>query len=83
MSEQINDEWQRLVANGILHQAFMTGEAQRQELLRPSVVFRPKISKDGDQWIALYGENLQDGVAGCGDTPDQAMHAFDLAWVSK
>jgi hypothetical protein len=35
---------------------------------------------DGDQWCALYGENLQDGVAGFGDTPEKAMYAFDAAW---
>lgn len=29
--------------------------------------------KDGDQWCALYGENLQEGIAGFGDTPYNAM----------
>lgn len=28
--------------------------------------------KDGDQWCALYGANLQDGIAGFGNTPFQA-----------
>jgi len=36
----------------------------------PHVLMRPKLSIDGDQWCALYGENLQDGVAGFGDSPD-------------
>ena len=31
-------------------------------------------------WIALYGENLQTGVVGCGATPAEAMNEFDLAW---
>ena len=46
----------------------------------PSAVYRPALSIDGDQWCALYGENLQEGVAGFGDTPAKAMAAFDAAW---
>lgn len=51
--------------------------------IQPSVLFRPKIYIDGDQWCALYGENLQDGVAGFGDSPCHAMMAFDAAWLEK
>jgi len=47
---------------------------------RPSVLYRPGLTLDGDQWCALYGENLQDGVAGFGDSPELAMQAFDAAW---
>jgi hypothetical protein len=53
------------------------------EMVRPSAIYRPAISIDGNQWCALYGENLQDGVAGFGDTPEAAMAAFDKAWHEK
>lgn len=53
------------------------------EMARPSTVMRPAISIDGNQWCALYGENLQDGVAGFGDSPSEAMSAFDKAWHEK
>ncbi len=46
----------------------------------PSVLFRPKLYKDGDQWCALYGENIAVGCAGFGPTPAAAMAAFDDAW---
>ena len=49
-------------------------------MTRPSVLYRPAISLDGNKWCALYGENLQDGVAGFGDTPEEAMQDFDAAW---
>lgn len=49
---------------------------------RPSVLYRPTISIDGNQWCALYGENLQDGVAGFGDSPALAMEDFDANWVA-
>lgn len=50
------------------------------EMQRPSVLFRPILSKDGDSWCALYGNNLQEGFAAFGETPDKAMRAFDAAW---
>lgn len=49
----------------------------------PSAVYRPKLSIDGDQWYALYGENLQDGVAGFGSSPAEAMAAFNKAWFES
>lgn len=50
------------------------------ELQRPSAVYRPRIFVDSAHWCALYGENLQDGVAGFGKSPAEAMDAFDAAW---
>lgn len=44
------------------------------------VRMRPRVFPDGTAWCCLYGDNLQEGVAGFGDTPAQACHAFDLAW---
>ncbi len=53
------------------------------EQQRPSVLYRPALMVDGTKWCALYGENLAEGVAGFGDTPAEAMHEFDKAWVSE
>jgi hypothetical protein len=50
---------------------------------RPSAVFRPALSIDGDQWCALYGDDLQNGVAGFGRSPVEAMTDFDNAWHRK
>lgn len=52
----------------------------RSEYERPFVVMRPSMSIDGNQWLALYGENIQEGVAGFGDSPYLASIAFDKAW---
>ncbi len=49
------------------------------EYQRPSVLFRPKLFVDGNQWCALYGED-HSGVAGFGDTPKDAMMDFDKQW---
>lgn len=58
-------------------------EDHAAEFSRPSVLFRPDISIDGDKWLALYGKNLQDGVAGFGDSPAGAMADFDDNWCRK
>lgn len=66
------------------HYVFMASEAIKEsanEYLRPSVLYRPKLFIDGDQWCALYGDNLQEGVAGFGKTPAAAMQAFDHVWT--
>ena len=53
------------------------------EHTRPSVLYRPALLIDGDQWCALLGDNLHDGVAGFGDTPADAMAAFDQAFLKE
>lgn len=42
---------------------------------------QPKFSKDGNQFCYLYGENLQVGIAGFGDTPAQALRKFYEAFM--
>lgn len=49
----------------------------------PSVVMRPTLLRDGDQWCALYGANIQEGVCGFGASPALACEAFDKAWREK
>ncbi len=67
------------------HHAMQAAESIRQaasEYERPSVIMRPRLYPDGNQWCALYGENLQEGVAGYGISPNDAMRAFDKAWYA-
>ncbi len=79
-------EWSEIAANGIIHEARMAfGEyaAAAWEQSRPSVLYRPALSADGNMWCALLGDNLQEGVAGFGETPDAAMRAFDKAFAEE
>lgn len=82
----LNEDYQSMAANAIAHAASMAGEAWQQTAYdhsRPSVIWKPQLSLDGNQWCARYGDNLQDGVAGFGDSPNEAMHAFDAEWIKK
>lgn len=44
---------------------------------------KPRITKDGNQWCCLYGDNLQDGIAGFGDTPISAILDFNKAMYNN
>ena len=86
MSQLFDAELQNCMMNAIIYEASMSSVAIQEsasEHARPSAVFRPSISVDGNQWCALYGDNLQDGVAGFGDSPDDAMADFDRNWKAK
>lgn len=70
------------VINAQLNAAIESGIAAREQR-RPFVLLRPDVFLDGNQWCALYGENLQMGVAGFGNTPDEASRAFDDEWHQR
>ena len=75
-----------MAASAICHAADMAKIAWQEaawERQRPSVLFSPTLTRDGNQWCALYGENLMEGVAGFGDTPAKAMWEFDAAWMNE
>lgn len=82
----INEQDSNMAANAICHSASMVQESFQQvayEQMRPSVLFKPRLYPDGNQWCALLGEDLQAGVCGFGDSPAEAMYAFDKAWATK
>ena len=54
-----------------------------QEMQRPSVLLRPKLSLDGNAWCVLLGDNLMEGLAAFGKTPDEAMRNFDVAYYKQ
>lgn len=82
MNEQ--DYWmnranQDTVNNNLTLEAQMNYWALKQDLAIAESL-RPRITKDGNQWCVLYGDNLQEGIAGFGDTPHLAILDFNKAW---
>ena len=70
----------------IQHAAFRVGQAAEnlsQQIAAYHAtwwsVLKPKLTKDGDMWCALLGDNLQEGVSGFGKTPADALFAFETA----
>lgn len=82
----MNEEHQQMAADAICFAADQVKNSWQEaawEQMRPCVVFKPTLSRDGNMWCALFGENLQEGVAGFGETPAKAMYAFDHAWLTE
>ena len=81
----MNEEWSQIAANAVAHEARLAGagiqEAASYYTL-PHITMRPRVFPDGDQWCALYGDNLQDGVCGFGASPYAACADFDKAWFA-
>ena len=74
---------QDMIMNSVVHGVeVFTREISRlsctiDEYARPAITMRPRLFPDGNQWCALYGENVQEGLAGFGDTPEMAMLDYD------
>ena len=79
----MNADDSNMAANAICHAVSMIKASWSEvayEQARPSVLFKPKIYRDGNQWCALLGDDLQSGVCGFGDSPAKAMWDFDSNW---
>jgi hypothetical protein len=75
-----------MAANAICHAASMVQEEFRAAIshyTQNHILYKPRLFIDGNQWCALFGDNLQDGVAGFGDSPAEAMWDFDKQWHKK
>ena len=67
---------------GVITQAYSADASTRQELAIVSS-FNLVPYKDGNMWCYLLGENLQEGVAGFGKTPYQAMQDFNKNFYAE
>lgn len=65
------------------------GDSEHQQLMSNLIqsgeyglvgVLSPTIKKEGNQWCVLWGENLQDGIAGFGETPYLAILDFNKSF---
>ena len=46
-------------------------------------ILKPRVFPDGNMWCALYGKNLQEGVAAFGETPAKAAVQFDIEFLNQ
>ena len=58
------------------HDMIMADIIQQSEY-RLFPILKPSLTKDGDQWCVFYGEDLQVGICGFGETPYRAIIAFN------
>lgn len=86
MSEILNEqERERII------QAYCwTAEIEQRAIINmysakdsPFLHMRGKLYMDGDKWCALYGDNLQEGLCGFGDSPCAAQADFDTNYYKN
>jgi hypothetical protein len=80
MNSPLNLHSQHQIVDAVSHEARMQTAHFHAVISEPFTRLRPKIFIDGNMWCALYGETLQDGVAGFGKSPAEAEQAFNAAW---
>jgi len=79
--EQIESS-QKQHQNEIQHQ-IKTEVLETEQQFIIVATLKPRIFKDGNKWCVLYGENIQDGVAGFGETPLKAILDFNNSFNEK
>ncbi len=62
------------------HQVRIGVEVLKEEYTLFSML-KPKVSIDGNKYCVLYGDNLQDGICGFGDTIYKAIIDFNNSFT--
>jgi hypothetical protein len=65
--------------NDLYQEARMAVVIEQQEVNLFSIL-RPKVFIDGNKYCVLYGEDLQTGIAGFGDTIMGAIYDFNKSF---
>lgn len=66
----------------LLHQEKMCVAVESTEYNKFSIL-KPKLYMDGNEWCVLFGDNIQEGVAGFGKTPDKAVLDWNRQWFKE
>ena len=66
----------------LVHQNILATEIEKAEY-NLFVMLKPKFGIDGNQYYVLYGDNLQEGVVGFGDTLYLAILDFNKKFNEK
>lgn len=57
--------------------------AQEENEFKLFAMLKPSLTREGNQWCVLYGEDLQVGIAGFGDSPHLAIMDFTRQWYKS
>ena len=61
-----------------MHETSQLALSHAKQSLRPSLIVRPLLRRNGEEWIAAHGE-----CEGRGLTPDLAYQDFDSSWMGR
>ena len=83
-----NEELQRAESSQRQHYQDLEHQSKMNVLVEQEeynlfALLKPKLVKDGDSWCCLYGSNLQEGIAGFGESPYKAILAWNREWLKS
>jgi hypothetical protein len=67
-----------LLTAQVAHESAQLAQQHTKQMLRPSIMMRPHLSRDGDDWVASHGE-----CQGRGPSPELAYQDFDAVYMGK
>lgn len=81
----LNNEHSAMIMNQLSNNAaiqndYVLSDIVQQIEYRLFQMLKPKLYKDGDKWCCLYGDNIQVGICGFGDTPYASILEFNKSW---
>lgn len=84
----LNNEYSSLLMNSINHHQYIEHQEKLNLLIaEQEMVYMKTFNlcpyKDGDQWCVLLGKNIQDGIAGFGETPIKAIYEFNKNFLTQ
>lgn len=87
----LTEEHSLMLKESLFHQAFSEHNERMQilyenrdaQVAELAAMLKLTPYKDGNQWCVLWGENLQEGIAGFGDTPFKALLDFNNNYMSE
>lgn len=86
--ESVRERWSRLSNEErwrhVWNFRYMSADAAENARLTYGTgvveLVQPRVFRDGDQWCAMVGPNIQEGVVGWGTTAEEAVEAFRKVW---
>jgi hypothetical protein len=84
----LNQEYSHMLANSIDHKMTIQHEEELNYIIMKQEmhymhVFNLKPVKEGNQWMVLLGENIQEGICGFGETPLKAVLDFNKNFIHE
>jgi len=88
MSANLNDIDSYLLREQLLHDERLVFESKMNLIYDETVIMLvqrlgAKITKDGDEYCCLYGDNIQEGICGFGKNPYLAALDFRKEFLAR
>lgn len=68
---------------GMIQRGVDAVTTEQLRMASPAYTLKPALAVDGNQWCALLGKDLQEGICGFGKSPADAYEDFNRSWYKN